>query len=461
MESSGPSELELNKERLAVLKQEYQRLCYEIKKKELLHNTNHSKLQQQIKQQWVKLAELRKQKSELTLQLRLHDSQSFTNKGNKNLEKFLKSLDDMVKLEEQVKNQTEELNKYNHQIAETDKKIRQRRKDVVKSNRNKDRVLKFQKNISFLQNRLDGSLSKYNQLLIANNALRDDINSILQTQAAFRKQYSHIKHLISMGKKTISEVVHSATTSYQTGESVKFKLNLLKERTQVDQKKLEEKIKELQLLIEQDKQLKAFIEFKAKDRGSLSESEEMELRKEQIMEQKLQDYHALLARIQLAAGCKDVNRICKTYAQQEEINNNLFEKVNSLNVEIERLHEEVAAERVDLEKTSRHYKEQKRKDLAEKNDIDTVTDKYRLEAQDMEDAADGKADELVQMKKALQRIYGYLDDVSAHEVAFTVEKGITDDNVLLYLEALEKRVLDLIDCQLFLDKKQVYYYCEE
>lgn len=52
-------------------------------------------------------------------------------------------------------------------------------------------------------------------------------------------------------------------------ESVKFKLNLLNERTQVDQKKLEEKIKELQLLIEQDKQLKDFIDFKGKDRASL------------------------------------------------------------------------------------------------------------------------------------------------------------------------------------------------
>lgn len=52
-------------------------------------------------------------------------------------------------------------------------------------------------------------------------------------------------------------------------ESVKFKLNLLNERTQVDQKKLEEKIKELQLLIEQDKELKDFIDFKGKDRAYL------------------------------------------------------------------------------------------------------------------------------------------------------------------------------------------------
>lgn len=52
-------------------------------------------------------------------------------------------------------------------------------------------------------------------------------------------------------------------------ESVKFKLNLLKERTHVDQKKLEERIKELQLLLEQDKQVKEFIEFKGKDRSAL------------------------------------------------------------------------------------------------------------------------------------------------------------------------------------------------
>lgn len=61
------------------------------------------------------------------------------------------------------------------------------------------------------------SLTKYSQLLITNNALREDIGSLLQTQAAFRKQYNNIKHLISLGKKTATEIVHSATTSYQTG----------------------------------------------------------------------------------------------------------------------------------------------------------------------------------------------------------------------------------------------------
>lgn len=63
------------------------------------------------------MAELKKQKSELTLQLRLQDSGSFANKGNKNLDKFLKLLDEMVRLEEQVKKQNEEVEMYNKQVS--------------------------------------------------------------------------------------------------------------------------------------------------------------------------------------------------------------------------------------------------------------------------------------------------------------------------------------------------------
>lgn len=48
----GPSEFDLNKERLAALKEEYQRLCYEIKKKEFLRSSSHSAIQQQIRLQW-------------------------------------------------------------------------------------------------------------------------------------------------------------------------------------------------------------------------------------------------------------------------------------------------------------------------------------------------------------------------------------------------------------------------
>ena len=50
----GPSELDLNKERLTTLKEEYQHLCYEIKKKEFLRSSSHSKIQQQIRLQWYK-----------------------------------------------------------------------------------------------------------------------------------------------------------------------------------------------------------------------------------------------------------------------------------------------------------------------------------------------------------------------------------------------------------------------
>lgn len=98
--------------------------------------------------------------------------------------------------------------------------------------------------------------------------------------------------------------------------------------------------------------------------------EETEAKKEEILEHQLQEYQSLMSRIQLASGCKDVNRICKTYVQQEETNISLFDRVNRLNVEIEKLHEEVIAEREELELLSQQYKEQKRKDMAEKFEID-------------------------------------------------------------------------------------------
>ncbi|GBN38900.1 Coiled-coil domain-containing protein 63 [Araneus ventricosus] len=441
-----------DKEKFLVVKDELRRLTYELKKKEANRQSMHIKVQQYIRQQWETIAELKKQKSELTLQLRLQESESFSNKANNNFEQFNKSLEEVVKFENQIKEQNEQLDRYKHEILEMEKKLRQKQKEVIKAQRSKGRVLKYQQNISFLENRLNGSLHKYNQLLVSNKGQRDDISSLLLTQSSFRRKYSNIKRLLAMGKKTLSEVVHSATVSYQTGESVKYKLNLVKERTQVDQKKLGERIKELKILVEQDKQLKDFLEFKMKDRSASSESEEIS-KNEQIMEQRLQTCHGILARIQLASGCKDVNRICKAFVQGEEMNLSLFEKVNELSLEIEKLHEEVRAQRQELEVITRQYKEQKRKDLAVKHDIENMTDKLRTEAQQLEDAADAKAEELECVKEVLQRIYAFLDKVSNQKVSFTVDTGITDDNVLQYLEALERRVIDLIRCSKLADMK--------
>ncbi|GIY62481.1 coiled-coil domain-containing protein 63 [Caerostris darwini] len=449
---SSSGDTEINKEKLLVVKDELRRLCYEMKKKEINRNSTHSKMQQYIRQQWETIADLKKQKSELILQLRLQESESFSNKANQNLENFMKSLSEVIRLENQLKEQNDQLDRYKHEILELDKKLRQKQKEVVKAQRSKGRVLKYQKNISFLENRLNGSLHKYNQLLVSNKAVRDDINSLLLTQSSFRRKYSNIKHLLALGKKTLSEVVHSATVSYQTGESVKYKLNLVKERTQVDQKKLGEKIKELKILVEQDKQLKEFLDFKMKDRTASSESEEIS-KNEQIMEQRLQACHGILSRIQMASGCKDVNRICKVYMQGEETNLDLFEKVNGMSLEIEKLHEEVRAQRQELEIITRQYKEQKRKDLAVKHDLENATDKLRTEAQNLEDATDAKVEELESVKEVLQRIYTFLDKVSCQQVSFTVDEGITDDNILQYLEALERRIIDLIHCYRLADIK--------
>nr|XP_042902270.1 outer dynein arm protein 1 [Parasteatoda tepidariorum]XP_042902271.1 outer dynein arm protein 1 [Parasteatoda tepidariorum] len=445
-DDSKPTELKINQERLLVVRDEYQRLCYEMKKKEMSRHTTHTKMQQQIRKQWEIISELKKQKSELTLQLRLQEGDSFSNKANQNLERFRKALDEMIRLENLLTKQTEELKNYKRDISEVDKKTRVKQKEVVKALRSSSRVLKHQQNISFLENRLNGSLHKYNQLLISNNNLREDINSLLLTQSSFRRKYSNIKRLLALGRKTLLEVVHSATMSYQTGESVKYKLNLVNERTQVDQKRLGEKIKELKILVEQDEQLKSFLEFKSRDGVANSEEKELETRNEQIMEQRLLSYHRIMARIQLASGCKDVNRICKAYLVEEESNLALFEKVNNMSIEIENLHEEVRAQREELDILSRQYKEQNRKDLAVRNDIENCTDMLRMEAQELEDASDLKAEELEAIKSALKRIYNFLDNFSSHRVAFTVDEGITDDNVLQYLEALERRIIDVIRC---------------
>ncbi|GIY10124.1 hypothetical protein CEXT_666051 [Caerostris extrusa] len=111
-----------------------------------------------------------------------------------------------------------------------------------------------------------------------------------------------------------------------------------------------------------------------KDRTASSESEEIS-KNEQIMEQRLQTCHGILSRIQMASGCKDVNRICKVYMQGEETNLDLFEKVNGMSLEIEKLHEENA------------------------------TDKLRTEAQNLEDATDSKVEELESVKRKFCREY--------------------------------------------------------
>ncbi|KAG8189035.1 hypothetical protein JTE90_025474 [Oedothorax gibbosus] len=286
-------------------------------------------------------------------------------------------------------------------------------------------------------------LHKYNQLLISNNALREDINSTLLTLNAFRNKYHNIKRLLAIDKKTLAEVVRSATVSYQTGESVKYKSKLIKERAEIEEKKLEEKIKELKILVEQDKLMKEFVEYKLKDRSSSSETEESS-RNEQIMAEQLEERRGIMAQIQTASNFKEVGQICKEYVKGEEANLMLFEKVNELSLEIEKLGEEVREESALLQKVTEQCKEQNDKDLALKQGVENSTKKLSKDSQHLEDNINAETAEFEKVKVIMERIYTFLSNVSSQQVAFTIDKGITDDNVLQYLGSLEQRVTDLV-----------------
>lgn len=85
--------------------------------------------------------------------------------------------------------------------------------------------------------------------------------------------------------------------------------------------------------------------------------------------------------------------------------------------------------------------------------LKAAVDKLRTEAYEIESAADIKSEQLEVAKLTIHRVFKYLEDISSHQVIFTVDDVVTDDNLLLYLEGLEKRVLDLVECQKFLDRK--------
>ncbi|KAG5457461.1 MAG: hypothetical protein BJ554DRAFT_2520, partial [Olpidium bornovanus] len=152
------------------------------------------------------------------------------------------------------------------QVAELDRRIAKQRQEMGGVNAATATSLGIQKRIRVLENRLDKSLTKFNEALAHNKRLRETIDNLRRERAVFENIRRKFEREIAEQDKRMADAIESANAAYEARDEAQAKTVALKEKAEKEKQAHMQEIKELDRFLEQDRKLKEFMATKASER---------------------------------------------------------------------------------------------------------------------------------------------------------------------------------------------------
>ncbi|GMH99823.1 hypothetical protein TrVE_jg2119 [Triparma verrucosa] len=372
----------------------------------------------------------------------------------------------------------------NH-IATTHAKILAQRKKMGGADASLENNELIAKQVRMLENRLDKTLVKFNEALAANKQLRGKIDSMRQERVVFDGIYKKLERELHEKKKEMSTIIEDSNNAYQERDKAQGELKVLKERAETDKAEFERDWKELGQLIEQDRKAREHIRAQI-EKNSVSpvnetgrfsntgspvmmgdEVENLDAKnmmpggffpssantaEAPLPQEKVELYEEAFNKIADATGITDVDEVVSTFLEAEDKNFSLFNYVNELNSEIERLELAISDTKVEIEK----YKGQgvstdtQRKQIL--RNLDERLQSTRHKAEEYQTRYDNGMKTINQLKTGIHSIFSRLGCAGSNLEEMLGNQGVTESNMMQYLGIIEQKTSEIL--QLYATSQQ-------
>jgi len=360
------------------------------------------------------------------------------------------------------KRRIEELDK---QMEIMHKKIWEQRQKMGGVNASRENNQAIAKQIQILENRLDKALKRYNEALANNKRLRENIDNLRRERLVFDQIYRKLEKELAEKKKEMARIIEISNKAYEARDAAQSEMSALKSQADKEQEDFEREWKELGKMIEQDRKMKDFMK---KEREKLSQQEhrgEMTVEQEQSLKkkvlrgnwgiakdrasihasmEKVQSYEEAFARIQAATGISDIDELVTTFINAEDQNFALFNYVNELNGECEKLEEQIAEIRSEIEK----YKGQglntdnQRKKILK--DLEERLQRTEAKAEQYEKKYEAAMKTVNTLKVGIASIFKKIGCDTPANLEMLGNEGVTESNMMQYLGIIEQRTNEIL-----------------
>ena len=379
------------------------------------------------------------------------------------------------------------------------KKIWEQRQKMGGINASRENNQAIAKQIAILENRLDKALKKYNEALAHNKKLRENIDTLRRERLVFDQIYKKLEKELAEKKKEMARIIEISNKAYEARDAAQQEMAALKHQADKEQVEFEKEWKELGKMIEQDRKMKDFMKKEREKlslqaraapparahpplptapsslshiptplsplggaqehRGEMSIEDEQKLKKKVLKGnwgiakdkasihasmEKVQSYEEAFAKIQAATGISDIDELVTTFINAEDQNFALFNYVNELNAECEKLEEQIADIKAEIEK----YKGQglntdnQRKKILK--DLEERLAKTEAKADQYDKKYEAAMRTVNALKVGVQSIFSKIGCNTPENMGLLGNEGVTENNMMQYLGIIEQRTNEIL-----------------
>lgn len=355
-------------------------------------------------------------------------------------------------LERRIQAEETRLTEFTTEIANTKEAIMRARKGMGGINITKDNTMMVDKQVKVLEKRLDQALIKFNEALSENKELREQIDNLRRERVVFDGIYKKLERELHEKKKQMADIIEQSNLYYEERDIAVNELAALKVAAEKDMVQYEDHFKELDLMIEADKQLREQLKQIPKVKAAPAAKKEVpaDLEEEKMRKtltkppvlQPEENIEEIMEQLMDGTQIHDLGELLERFVQAEEQNFSMYNFVNDLHNEVEALEEAIG-----------HLQAEYGKHKGTAGDVSRQQTLRELEEQlarterTSEEYVDrtGKAEEIIhELRVGMDAIFSKLgcnlDEMN--EVLGTTQ--CTESNITTFLGIVEQRTTELL-----------------
>ncbi|XP_059941133.1 outer dynein arm-docking complex subunit 1 [Mesoplodon densirostris] len=416
---------------------------------------------QRINKQLEEIQHLEGVRDKLQVQISITQSQVKRLWDSKRLENMGHLLKCRVRAQAEVKELQEQTRALDRQIQEWESRIFAHRKDVKAPGCILDQKVKNQRRIKILEDQLDRVTCRFDNQLVRNATLREELdllqierNRSLNVDRKLQKEM----HLL---QDTVRTLMVSCTSAYTIREKTKTKLGALRETAEKEVAQNDTKVQSLERQIAQLEQLRRFLKLKNVDRQpdpAVVEKREQRARavaeglRKTSYEKLVLSYEDALKKLSQLTGESDLDLLVEKYLELEERNFAEFSFISEQNSELGHLQEEIKGLQEALESLRRSEEDRRSRQEQQRAELQQRVDEVHTEAENLEARFQKFRGQLEKLKTDIQRLLTRAQcDSTVTNDLLGVKIHMRDRDIGLFLGVIEKRLVELLTVQAFLE----------
>lgn len=416
------------------------------------------------------ISELEKSTKILTTELSLELRSSKMSAGLTNSDSISRLQNEGDRYTRKIEQEKRRIQELETQIGNLTASIERSRRKRGDARGNKSSSVQIKKDVRLLENKLDKGLIRYNDSLSNNKDLREKIENARRDRMVFDGIYKKLERQLHEKKKVLALIIEESNDAYEARDKSQAEMQALKQRADKEQAEFEVEYQELGKLIEADRTIKdrqmlgnqASADNSEADighRGNLSMTQESNLKRKvargawniakdkaqmHLSSEKVQSYEEAFQQIQKATGITDIDELVTKFVEAEDKNFSLFNFVNELNSEIERLEMLIADVKSQIEtfKGQGMNTDNQRKKIL--HDLDGGLQRTEAKADEYEELYQAAMKTINQLKTGIHSIFTRIGCNTTSVEEMLGNQGVTESNMMQYLGIIEQRTSEIL-----------------